>query len=139
MSETNEPNNTSQGPTEEEIIPIAVGNRIVAVARSQVHRVEVDGDYVWLHTSERSYLLRKTLKHLAEQWYKHGFMRIHRRHMVFLPLVTELRRVPSGHSVRLGSGPDAVDVPVSRRNLKKFKQQWIHEHHHHKNGTSHAA
>jgi two-component system, LytTR family, response regulator LytT len=125
MSETNKPHNTERESTEEEIIPIAVGAHVVAVARSQIRRVEANGDYVCLHTPERSYLWRKTLTHLAEQWDKHGFMRTHRCHMVFLPLVTELHKGPSGHSVRLGSGPDAVDIPVSRRKLKQFKQRWI--------------
>lgn len=125
MSKINKPNNTDRDSTEEEIIPITVGAHVVTVARSQVHRVEAAGDYVWLHTPGRSYLLRETLNHLTERWDKHGFMRIHRRHMVFLPLVTELHRGPSGHNVRLGSGPDAVDIPVSRRNLKEFKQRWM--------------
>jgi two-component system response regulator LytT len=130
MDETNKPINTNEGPIEEEIIPISIGDRVVRVARSQVWRVEADGDYVWLHTPEQRYLLRESLDRLEERWTGHGFIRIHRSHMVLLPLVTELRRTPSGHNVRLGSGPDAVDVPVSRRNLKEFKHRWIHEHHH---------
>jgi two-component system response regulator LytT len=124
MSEKNKPNNANLG-SEEELIPIVTGRHIVAVKRSQVCRVEANGDYVRLHTPERSHLLRETLKRLAERWDKHDFVRIHRSHMVFLPLVTELRIGPSGHKVRLGSGPDAVDVPVSRRELKKFKQRWV--------------
>lgn len=125
MSETNKPNNTNQESTGEEVIPITTGDRIVPVKRSQVCRVEADGDYVWLHTPERKYLWREALERLAKRWDEHGFARTHRSHMVFLPLVTELQRGPSGHKVRLGSGSDAVDVPVSRRELKKFKQRWI--------------
>jgi len=139
MDETSKPTNTNEGPIEEEIIPISIGDRVVRVARSQIWRVEADGDYVWLHTPKQRYLLRESLDRLEERWTGHGFIRIHRSHMVFLPLVTELRRVPSGHSVRLSSGPDVVDVPVSRRNLKEFKQRWIHKYHHRGNGTSHAA
>jgi DNA-binding LytR/AlgR family response regulator len=138
MDETNKPINTNE-EIEEGIIPISIGDRVVRVARSQVWRVEADGDYVWLHTPKQRYLLRESLDRLEKRWAGHGFMRIHRSHMVFLPLVTELKRVPSGHSVRLVSGPDIVDVPVSRQKLKEFKHRWIHEYHHHGNGTSHAA
>lgn len=125
MSEINEPINTNQEPTEEEIIPVEIGDTMVTVARSQVQWAQADGDYVRLHTPKGIYLVREPLRCLAKRWTEHGFVRVHRSYMVFLPLVTELRRVPSGHNVRLGSGPDLVDVPVSRRELKEFKQRWI--------------
>ena len=112
---------------DDETIPITIGNRTVLVTRSQVWWVQADGDYTRLHTPGQIYLLREALDRLEKRWARHGFVRIHRSHMVFLPLVTELRRVPSGHNVHLSSGPDAVDVPVSRRHLKTFKQRWIQD------------
>lgn len=89
--------------------------------------------YVWLEIltlklidlPDDGRLRLATLKRLSERWDERDFVRIRRPHMVFLSLVTELQVGPSGHKVRLGSGPDAVDVSVSRRELKKFKQRWV--------------
>jgi hypothetical protein len=36
------------------------------------------------------------------------------------------------YNVRLGSGSDSVDIPVSRRREQEVKQQWIQESSHRK-------
>lgn len=127
MDKNPQRSNESSGAPGDEVIIATRAGHLVPVARSQVRWAEADGDYVRLHTTKGTYLASEPLRCLAKRWAEHGFVRIHRSHMVFLPLVTELRRVPSGHSVRLGSGPDFVDVPVSRRKLKELKQRWTQD------------
>lgn len=114
----------SAGVLDGEFIVITSAGDTVAVARSQVRWVDVKGDYVRLHTAKHSYLWRQSLTSLEEAWGGHGFARIHRCRLVFIPLVTKLWRNYSGWLVRLGSGPDAVDLPVSRRKVQTFKQRW---------------
>lgn len=110
---------------DDEIIPVLVAGNVIPIARSQIRWVEAHRNFVRLHTYKQNYLWREPLNHLEERWRKYGFVRIHRARLVYLPLVTEVRREPSGHSARIGSGPDAEDLQISRRHLKNFKQQWI--------------
>lgn len=98
-----------------------IAGHLVPVARSQVQWAQTDGDYVRLHIPGQSYLVRAPLRCLAKRWAEHGFMRIHRFYLVFFPLVTDVWRGPSGYNVRLGSGPDAVNLPVSRQHEQELK------------------
>lgn len=109
---------------DDEIIPISIAGHIIPVARSQIRWVEADRNFVRLHTDKQSYLWREPLNHLEKRWSRHGFVRIHRACLVYFPLVTELRKSPSGYSARIGSGSGAVDLSVSRRQFQKFKQLW---------------
>lgn len=118
-------NNERASTPSDEVIPVMRAGHLVPVARSQVRWVEAQGDYVRLHTAKHSYLWRHSLTSLEQDWDRHGFARIHRSRLVFIPLVTKLRRNYSGWAVTLGSGPDAVDLQVSRRKVQKFKQHWI--------------
>jgi two-component system, LytTR family, response regulator LytT len=116
---------SEESQEDDEIIHVSIEGRTIPILRSQIRWVEAERNFVRLHTRKQSYLWRGPLNRLEEQWSKHNFVRIHRARLVYLPLVTELRRGPSGYSVRIGSGPEAKDLKISRRHLKKFKQRWI--------------
>lgn len=139
MSETNKPINTDLEPIEEEIIPIEAAGHLIPVARSRVRWVEAVGDYVRLHTSDRSYLWRMSLSRLADQWAELGFVLIHRSCLVLLPLITDMWMGPSGWNVQVGFGPDAVNLPVSRRQVREVKQRWIQQHRPNGNSTYRAT
>lgn len=124
MGENSQRYGESAGASSDEFISITAAGDTVVVARSQVRWVEAQGDYVRLHTTKHSYLWRHSLTSLEQGWDGHGFARIHRSCLVFIPLVTKLRRNYSGWVVTIGSGPDAVDLRVSRRKVQKFKQRW---------------
>lgn len=111
----------------DELILITAASGTVVVARSQVQWVQAKGDYVRLHTDKHSYLWRQSLTGLEENWGSHGFVRIHNSFLVFVPLVRKLWRNYSGWLVTLGSGPDAVNLPVSRRKVQAFKQRWTQQ------------
>lgn len=110
----------------DDTIRLALADRAIVIARSRVQWVQAQGDYMRLHTGKQSYLARISLRVLEERWGKYGFVRIHKSYLVFFPLVTDLRKGPSGYTVRVGAGPDAVDLPVSRRDTQQLRKRWIH-------------
>jgi two-component system, LytTR family, response regulator LytT len=128
-------NNEFMDVSGDEVILVERAGHLVPVARSRVQWAHAKGDYVRLHVPGESYLVRRPLEYLAERWAEHGFVCIHRAYLVFFPLVTDVWRGPSGYNVRLGSGRDAVDIPVSRRHEKQVKQLWIHQCQYHGNET----
>ena len=110
----------SPGPGEA-VIPVEVGNRIVLVKQSCVAYVEASGDYVRLHTDTGSYLLRASLAALQDEWAEAGFVRIHRRYLVDLKRVHELRTDQvGGYHVKLGD----QELPVSRRHTRDVKDRF---------------
>jgi DNA-binding LytR/AlgR family response regulator len=74
-----------QEELKDDTIRLALANRAIVIARSRIQWVQAQGDYMRLHTGKQSYLARIPLRVLEERWGKYGFLRIHRRHMVFSP------------------------------------------------------
>jgi two-component system, LytTR family, response regulator LytT len=94
---------------------------------SAVRYVEAQGDYARLHTGSGSHLVRVPLAALEERWAAAGFVRVHRSYLVAVGSITELRVEPGGgHSVRVGTGPGAVLLPVSRRLARDLKDRLVH-------------
>lgn len=110
---------------EDEVIPVELAGTTKLVPRSAVRYVEAQGDYARLHTHEGSHLVRIPLSVLEDRWRDAGFVRIHRSFLVSLPLVTELRLSGSGYVVRVGSGPDCAELPVSRRHTRELKDRLV--------------
>jgi DNA-binding LytR/AlgR family response regulator len=110
---------------EDEVIPVELAGTTKLVPRSAVRYVEAQGDYARLHTHEGSHLVRIPLSVLEDRWREAGFVRIHRSFLVSLPLVTELRLSGSGYVVRIGSGPDCAELPVSRRHTRELKDRLV--------------
>lgn len=103
------------------VIPVEVGNRVVLVKRSTISFVEASGDYVRLYTGAGSYLLRASLSALEEEWSDAGFVRIHRRYLVDLARVSELRSDgDGGYHIKL----DDRELPVSRRHTRDVKERF---------------
>lgn len=112
--------------SEDEVIPVELAGTTKLVPRSSVRWVEAHGDYARLHTGEAtSHLVRIPLSQLEDRWSDAGFVRIHRSYLVALPLITELRMSSSGYVVRVGSGDDATELPVSRRHTRDLKDRLV--------------
>ncbi|GAA1249358.1 LytTR family DNA-binding domain-containing protein [Pseudonocardia aurantiaca] len=111
--------------SEDEVIPVELAGTTKLVPRSAVRYVEAQGDYARLHTHEGSHLVRIPLSVLEDRWRDAGFVRIHRSFLVSLPLVTELRLSGSGYVVRVGTGPDCAELPVSRRHTRELKDRLV--------------
>lgn len=106
---------------EDPTIPIELAGTTRMLPRSAVRWVEAQGDYVRLHTTDGSHLVRVSLATLAERWADAGFVRIHRSYLVQLRLIAELRLVNSGYVVVV----DAAELPVSRRHTRELKEKLI--------------
>ncbi|OIK01385.1 LytR/AlgR family response regulator transcription factor [Streptomyces colonosanans] len=82
-----------------------------------ITHVEAQGDYARLHTSQGSHLVRIPLSTLEERWRSRGFVRIHRRHLVALRHIRELRLDAGAVSVLVGP----VELQVSRRHARELR------------------
>lgn len=110
---------------DEEVIPVELAGTTKLVPRSSVRWVEAQGDYARLHTGDGSHLVRIPLSQLEDRWSDAGFVRIHRSFLVSLALVTELRMSASGYVVRVGSGAESAELPVSRRHTRELKDRLV--------------
>ncbi|MCZ9341099.1 LytTR family transcriptional regulator DNA-binding domain-containing protein, partial [Streptomyces sp. TRM76130] len=83
-------------------ITVELGGVTRFVAVDDVTHVEARGDYARLHTAQGSHLVRIPLSTLEERWRSRGFVRIHRRHLVALCHIGELRLDAGTVSVLVG-------------------------------------
>ena len=100
-------------------IAVETGGRTLFVERDSIHYVEASGDYVRLHAETGNYLVRTPISALEENWREAGFVRVHRRYLVALRHLSELR-------VRSGGGYvlviDGNELPVSRRHARELRE-----------------
>jgi DNA-binding LytR/AlgR family response regulator len=105
-------------------VVVETAGRTLLVSRDSVFWVEAHGDYVRLHTTSggSSYLVRLPMALLQERWSRHGFVRIHRSHLVALRHVAEVRTDAAGAAIVRVAG---VDLPVSRRHTADLKARFL--------------
>ncbi|AOW94972.1 DNA-binding response regulator [Rhodococcus sp. WMMA185] len=115
------------GAVSDEVIPVELGGSTTLVHRSSVEWVEADGDYTRLHTADGSHLVRIPISALEKRWAEAGFLRVHRSHLVSMPLVTGTRTVGNGLVVCLRARGDRppVELPVSRRHTRMLKDTLV--------------
>ncbi|EFE70866.1 MULTISPECIES: LytR/AlgR family response regulator transcription factor [Streptomyces] len=98
-------------------IPVELGGVTRFVAVDDITHVEAQGDYARLHTARGSHLVRIPLSTLEERWRARGFVRIHRRHLVALRHIGELRLDAGTVSVLIGT----EELQVSRRHARELR------------------
>ncbi|MBT2407251.1 MULTISPECIES: LytTR family DNA-binding domain-containing protein [unclassified Streptomyces] len=98
-------------------IAVELGGVTRFVAIADIAYVEAQGDYARLHTGEGSHLVRIPLSTLEQRWAARGFVRIHRRHLVALGRIDELRLDAGTTTVRVG----AAELQVSRRHARELR------------------
>jgi len=114
-------------PADAGTIAVELGGVTRFLQVAEVRYVEAQGDYARLHTGRGSHLVRVPLAALEERWAARGFVRVHRSYLVAVGSISELRVEPGGgHSVRVGAGPGAVLLPVSRRLARDLKDRLVH-------------
>lgn len=99
-------------------VPVELGGVTRFVAVDDITHVEARGDYARLHTGKGSHLVRIPLSTLEERWRSRGFVRIHRRHLVALRHIGELRLDAGAVSVLVG----AEELQVSRRHARELRE-----------------
>ena len=119
-SETaSEPSGADDIPT----VPVESGGRTSIVERADVCWIQANGDYVRLHTIQGgSHLVRLPLALFEERWAAHGFVRIHRSHLIALRHVTEVRTGAGGGAIVRVAGQD---LAVSRRHTAELKHRLL--------------
>jgi len=114
-------------PADPGTIAVELGGVTRFLQVADVRHVEAHGDYARLHTASASHLVRVPLAALEERWAAAGFVRVHRSYLVAINHISELRVEPGGgHAVRVGTGPSAVLLPVSRRLSRQLKDRLVH-------------
>lgn len=108
------------GPGRRDRIMIRSSSRIQFVAADEIDWVEAAGDYVRLHTGERSHLVRETMKALEERLDSTRFVRVHRSTIVHLDCVREIRSSDSGQY-------DVVLQDGTRRSLSRTGRKRLEE------------
>ncbi|MGW5852489.1 LytR/AlgR family response regulator transcription factor [Streptomyces sp. NPDC055254] len=108
---------TAVGERGPDQIAVELGGVVRFVAIADIAYVEAQGDYARLHTDDGSHLVRIPLSTLEERWAARGFVRIHRRHLVALARIDELRLDAGTTSVRVG----AAELQVSRRHARELR------------------
>jgi len=106
----------------DETIAVDIGGVTRFVKRSDVRYVEAHGDYARLVTDDGRHLVRIPLSVLEDRWATAGFVRIHRRWLVALDAIEE---------VRSDGGRVAVHVcgstlEVSRRHARELRERLVH-------------
>lgn len=114
-------------PSPDERIRIELAGVTRFVQRSTVTDVEAQGDYVRLHTLDGgSHLVRTTLSQVADEWADHGFVRVHRSHVVALHHVREVRQRGGRTTLVLPDGEGVLEVDVARR-LHRDLRELLHD------------
>ncbi|GAA2081290.1 LytTR family DNA-binding domain-containing protein [Aeromicrobium halocynthiae] len=114
-------------PNPDERIRIELAGVTRFVQRSTVTDVEAQGDYVRLHTLDGgAHLVRTTLSQVADEWAEHGFVRVHRSHVVALHHVREVRQRGGRTTLVLPDGDGVLEVDVARR-LHRDLRELIHD------------
>ena len=81
------------------------GEQLELIEAAAIHWLEADDNYVHVHTSTASYLVRRTLADLLAQLGEQRFVRIHKSTAVNLAEIAALSPLFKGdHEVRLRSG-----------------------------------
>ena len=84
----------------------------VRVTVADVDWIEADGEYVKVHVDERSFLLRSSIRAMAEQLADHGFVQIHRSSLINRDRMQAMRWTRTGMRVLLDSG---TELSVGRK------------------------
>ncbi len=100
-------------------VSVLQGDTTVLLEIASIRWVQAQGDYARLYTEGSSYLLRIPLAELEEQWQAHGFVRVHRSHVVNLSHVRKVVNRQGRMTIQL---PDA-ELPVSRRLMPHVRER----------------
>src|SRR4029453_17536226 len=84
----------------------------VRFTAADVDWIEADGEYVKVHVGDRSFLLRSSIRAMAEQLASYGFTQIHRSSLINEDRLQSVRWTRTGMKIVLDSG---LEFPVGRK------------------------
>jgi hypothetical protein len=105
-------------PPHAEILPIRQGREIVRVPIASIEWIDAAGDYMWIHASGQTHILRGTMKELEDVLDPRIFQRVHRSTIVNLRRVKSLRAHMNGEYFLTLEG--AHELKMSRT----YRDKW---------------
>ncbi len=102
-------------------IPVEKGGKKVFVPIDDIRFVMAKDDYSCIYTGDEHYLSTISLTKLEEKLEGGNFFRVHRRYIVNLSYVTEVKNVSGGTLLLTVSGSEE-QIPVSRRRVAPLKK-----------------
>lgn len=103
-----------------QVLVLPGGDRTHRVTPEQIRWLEAEGDYVRVHTTERNYLVRRSMKAFERDLGNDRFVRIHRSSLVGVDFVRELRAV--GHGDYLAVLDDGTELRIPRTRRKALQR-----------------
>jgi two-component system, LytTR family, response regulator len=102
-----------------ERIVVKDGAQVTVLPVDQLDYAEAEGDYVCLHSGDRSWLKHQTLASLAQTLDDTRFVRIHRSTLVNLDRVVRIE--PYSKDSRLAVLASGTELPISKSGYKRIK------------------
>lgn len=103
-----------------DVLAIKDGSEVTRVAVSDILWVDAAGDYMCVHTSDQTHIMRRTMKELDQQLDPRKFVRVHRSAIVNINYVQKLVSHISGeYHLILSNGSE---LKVSRSHRDKVKE-----------------
>lgn len=99
----------------EDPLQLRVGYRTYLVSREAIRWVEADGDYLRVHTAERTHRIRGPMKAFRRELGDDRFLRIHRSTLVNVDFVREVQPYFHGDYVAILRDGTELRIPRSRR------------------------
>ena len=106
---------------QDENIPVELGGITRFIKRSEIRYVESHGDYARLVTGQGRHLIRVPLTVLEQKWAEAGFVRIHRKYLVSIGRVDEVRVDQGKATVMIGD----AQLEVSRRHTRELRDRLV--------------
>lgn len=101
-----------------------VRGRQILIALNQVDWIETQGNYLALHVGDAAYLIRQTLAAFEAQLDPECFVRVHRRALVSVDRVQDLKPLTNGDAELRLHGGHVVRVSRSyRKQLERIRQE----------------
>ncbi len=101
-------------------VVIKDGNKIKIIPLHEVLFLEAADDYVKVHTAERTYLKKKTMRSFENSIPDVQFVRLHRSYLVNISQITGIHPFEKDHHVALLKS--GHKIPVSKSGYQKLKK-----------------
>ena len=96
-------------------IVVKSGSRMTVLPAAEIGWIEAADNYVEIHTTARTHLVRQTMREMEGQLDARRFIRVHRSAIVNLDHVREIRGDPHGDGIAILSTGGTVRISRSRR------------------------
>jgi len=95
---TSTDNSTEQATSssKNERLVIRSNGHVYLLEANDIYWIEAEGDYISVHTPQKSHLVRETMKNMEARLSNQGFQRVHRSSIVNLNYVRELISLDNG-------------------------------------------